>query len=46
MPADLRTFGSGIVSQVAEDLSGLVTRVSGPDGTTATSRVPAMRCMQ
>ena len=36
-------FGSGIVTQLAERLGGFVTRVGGPEGTTATFRVPAAR---
>jgi two-component sensor histidine kinase len=39
-------FGSGIITQLAERLGGLVTRVAGPGGATATLRVPAARRMQ
>jgi len=38
-------FGSGIVSQLAERLDGLATRVTGPKGAVATFRVPAVRRM-
>jgi two-component sensor histidine kinase len=40
------SFGSGIVTRLAERLGGFVTRVGGPAGTTATFRVPAERSMQ